>query len=158
MKEYILSIASAAVISAIMSIITPSKWSKYVGIVTGMTVVVCIGQPLLKLLNTDVFEGFQYEVSQSSKAGEDALFEQIQTELENRIEEDAELRLKTEFNADCDVEAQISINGDGKVEGVKSITIYGTRVDAVAFGRLHELYAPKEVRYGGAEKNSSKSE
>lgn len=38
MKAYIISIAVSTVISAVVTMITPEKWSKYVGIVTGLEI------------------------------------------------------------------------------------------------------------------------
>lgn len=149
MKAYIISIAAAAVISAAMSMITPAKWSKYVGIVTGMAVVICIAQPLLELMHTNVFEEIEYNTSQSEVSGNFLLTNEIEKELKKRIEEDAQLRLKNEFRVDCSVEADISVNGEGQITGVERMTVRGGNIDSAAVGRLREIYGVKDVKYGG---------
>jgi hypothetical protein len=82
MKAYIISIAVSTVISAVVTMITPEKWSKYVGIVTGLVVTVCIAQPIINLMHADVFEGFSYNVTANKSEGESVLYRQIKTELE----------------------------------------------------------------------------
>ena len=41
---------------------------------------------------------------------------------------------------------------NGEVSGVKSIYVYGDRIDAVIIGRLREMYGAEEVKYVGLEK------
>ena len=77
MKTYIISIAVSTVIAAVVNMITPEKWSKYVGIVTGLVVTVCIAQPVISLMHADVFEGFSYNSTQNSDEGEKVLYTQI---------------------------------------------------------------------------------
>lgn len=158
MKGYILSIAAAAVISAVMTMITPEKWSKYVGIITGLLVVVCIGQPLLKLVHSDMFEEIAYDTETHEDYGNEQLVNEIKGELCKRVEEDAKARLMKEFHADCEVKAEVSVNHNGQIEGINSLTIYGGNIDAAAIGRLREVYGAEEVRYGGDQKNLSEPE
>ncbi|MGM9936958.1 MAG: stage III sporulation protein AF [Candidatus Ornithomonoglobus sp.] len=158
MKAYIISIAAASVISAVVTILTPKGWTKYVGIVTGLVVVMCIGQPLLQLMRTDVFEDFKYETERTSENGSQMLMEEIKKELTERIEEDAEQRLKNEFGAECEVSAVVSVDSAGKISGIEEMTVIGGNIDNAAIGRLRDIYGVKKVNYGGAEKITSKQE
>lgn len=159
MKEYIISIAAAAVISAVVSIITPEKWSKYVGVVTGLVVVLCIAQPIFSLLDADVFSGIEFQSEKTSVDGTDMLRKEIVKELETRVETDAQSRIKTEFMMDCSVDADVSVNEKGEITGVNNITVYSKRrPDTAVMSRLKEVYGVKEVKYGGYNENSEKSE
>lgn len=158
MKAYIISIAVATVISAVVSMITPEKWSKYVSIVTGLVVTVCIAQPIISLVHADMFEGFSYKAEYSRSEGEKVLYSQIKEELEKRIADDAKQRLKTEFGKTCEAEAVVAMTENGEVAGVKTIFIYGDKIDAVAIGRLREVYGAEEVKYIGYKKTAQKSE
>lgn len=159
MKAYIISIAAAAVISAAVSIITPEKWTKYVGIVTGLVIVLCIAQPVLNLLRTNVFEGIEIDTQQMSTDGSSILFDEVRAELTARVEEDAAARLKTEFMLDCETEADIAVNEQGEITGVNSITVYSKRgLDTAAAARLKEVYGASEVKYGGYNKKTEKPE
>ncbi len=158
MKAYIISIAAASVISAVVTILTPKGWTKYVGIVTGLVVVMCIGQPLLQLMRTDVFEGFRYETEQTSENGTRMLMDEIKKELTERLEKDAEQKLKEEFGAECDVSAVVSVDSAGKICGIEEMTVTGGNIDNAAIGRLRDIYGVKKVNYGGTEKVASKQE
>lgn len=158
MKAYIISIAVATVISAVVSMITPEKWSKYVSVVTGLVVTVCIAQPIMSLVHADVFEEFTYSAARNRSEGEKVLYEKIKTELEKRIADDAKQRLKTEFGKTCEAQAGVTMTENGEVAGVKIINIYGDKIDAVAIGRLREVYGAEEVKYIGHKKTAQKSE
>lgn len=158
MKAYIISIAAAAVISALVSIISPAKWNKYIGIVTGLVVVMCIGQPLLKLMRTNVFERIEYNVQAQQTAGEDDFRKELKEELSRRLADDVKNRLRAEFGVDCSVSVSVSVDEDGKIAGVESMRISGGNIDTAAVGRLREVYGVKKVYYGGNEKITAKQE
>ena len=159
MKAYIISIAAAAVISAAVSIITPEKWTKYVGVVTGLVIVLCIAQPVLELLKTNVFEGIEVQTQELNTDGNGLLLNEVKEELAARVGEDAAARLKTEFMLDCEAEADIEVNENGEIAGVKSITVYSKRgLETAAAARLKEVYGAAEVKYGGYNKKAEKTE
>ena len=158
MKSYIISIAVSTVISAVVTMITPEKWSKYVSIVTGLVVTVCIAQPIISLMHADVFEGFSYNTSLTNTEGQKVLYKEIKAELEKRISEDVRTRLESEFGKCCTSQAEVKITQTGEVSGVKKIIVYGDKIDAVAIGRLRDVYGAEEVKYIGPEKTLKKSE
>lgn len=158
MKEYILSIAAAAVISALMNIITPKQWNKYVGIVTGLMVVVCIARPILGIMNADFFEEIQYSSNKNSVYGNRQLYLEVGKKLAERVTEDVEKRMLEEFGVQCSAEVTIQTNDGGQIEGIDSITVYGKNIDNIAVGRLREVYGAKEVQYDEHKKNTQKQE
>lgn len=158
MRVYIISIAAATIISAIISMLTPQRWEKYVGVVTGLAVTICIGQPIIRLIGSNSFEGTAFSTERHSTEGRLVFRNEVKKGLEERIESDAKARLKTEFAADCSVIAEAVVTDEGEVREIASIKISGDKIDAAAIGRLREIYGAAEVKYIGAEKTAKKSE
>ncbi len=158
MRQYIISIAVSAVVSTIVGIITPDKWRKYVHIVTGLVIVLCIASPVFSLLKSDIFEGFSYNDTVVSKDGEEMLRGELTKELSERIENDISERLKKENGINCSAEVKISVNDEGAIEGVDEIILYGDKMNGAVYSRLKEIYGTDEVIYGGAEKNTPEQE
>ena len=148
MRTYIISVAAAAVISAMVNMIAPERWSKYVGMATGLVVVMCIAQPVFSLFHEDVFEGFSYAAEYGAGAGEEMLREEVKRGLCERVEEDAAARLKSEFGRECRVEAEIAVNENAEITGVESMVIYGDGLDAAARARMREVYGVSDVTIG----------
>lgn len=157
-KSYILSVAVTAVISSIISMLSPAKWSKYVGMITGLAVVICIGQPVFSLLNEDLFKNIQLQTEVIQTNGNDILNQEIKKELAKKVEEDIIKRLKGEFALTVSVEADIAVNMAGEIEGIRKITVFGDKPDAAAVGRIRDIYGVREVVYGGNKKNIKKTE
>lgn len=151
MKGYIISIAAAAVISAVVNMIAPDKWAKYVGIATGLVIVMCIAAPLYDVIGgTDKFE-FTYESEVSEEMGSDMLRDEIKRELTERVENDAAERLKSEFGKNCTVKATVGVNEKREITGVSEIKVYGDKIDNIAAARLREVYGTEAVSYEGKE-------
>lgn len=157
MKSYIISVAAAAVISAVMNMLAPRGWAKYVGIVTGLAVAACIGTPILRLAGEDLFGGISLKTESAARDGAEILDEEIKKELAARVESDAKIRLKREFGADCEVEAVIVSDGRGVVKGIGELTVTGGHLDNAAFARLREVYGAERVNYAGYKKGNSEN-
>lgn len=157
-KSYILSVAVAAVVSSVISMLSPQKWSKYVGIITGLAVVICIGQPVFSLLDADLFENIEIQTEQTKTNGSNILNSEIKKELALKLEEDITKRLMEEFRLRVAVKAEIAVNIAGQIEGVDKITVFGDKPDAAAIGRIRDIYGAREIIYGGTEKNIKKTE
>lgn len=158
MKGYIISIAVSAIIAATVNMIAPEKWKKYIGLVTGLVVVLCIGRPIFELAGTDVFSGFSFESRELSDEGEERFRTEIRQGLEERLEEDIKARVEREFGRECDAEVTAGMNDAGQITGVDRIVIYGRGFDNAVCGRLREVYGAKEAVLGGSEKVSRKTE
>ncbi len=157
-KSYILSIALATVLGAVMNILTPDKWQKYVGVVTGLVVMLSIAGPIISLIGNDTLSGISYTAETTRTRGEYELYNKVKAELIKRINDDVAKRLKAEFGRTCTAKAEVEMTASGEVRGVETIHIYGDKIDAVAVGRLREVYGAKEVKYVGFEKAAQKSE
>ena len=75
----------------------------------------------------------------------------------NKINDDAKKRLKTEFNKNCEVKSEVAVTETGTVKGVLKMEISGDKPDAVAIGRIREVYGADEVNYVGVKKTAQKS-
>lgn len=146
MKGYIISIAAAAVISAVTAVTAPERWSKYVGIVTGLVITLCIGRPVLELMHTDVFEGLDYSFTPSVEYSDSEYRKKVISELETQVSDDVKARLDSEFGQDCEVETVLGVNPSGEITGVECISIYGGNIDSAAIGRLREVYGANYVK------------
>lgn len=158
MRQYIISIAVSAVVSAIVGIITPDKWGKYVRIITGLVIVLCIANPVFSLLRSNVFDGFSYSNTVTLSNGEEVIKRELISELSSRIENDISERIRTEYNRSNTAKVDISVNDEGAITGVNKIVLYGDSMTDAVYNRMKEVYGTNEVTYGGTGKNTSKSE
>lgn len=158
MRQYIISIAVSAVVSAIVGMIAPEKWGKYIRIITGLVIVLCIANPVLSLIDSDIFEGFRYNDTITLNNGEQLIKGELVSELSSRIENDISERIKSEYNQNNTAQVDISVDDQGAITGVRKIMLYGDNVSNQICKRMKEVYGTDEVRYGGTEKNTSKSE
>ena len=147
MKSYIITIIGAALLSATALIIAPDKWRGYVRLITGLVIISCIVSPMLSLIHSDIFDGFDTSFETAAESG-NIRRDIIRSELEKRINADIESRLKTEFGMNVRAECEIDITDDGTVEGVRLIRIYGGGLTDTARLRLCEVYGikPQEVQ------------
>ncbi len=149
MGEYIIGIVAATVIAAVISVLTPDKWDKYVGVVTGIVVTICIAKPIISLMNKDVPIDTYGREYKTVTEGEDVFAKEIKEEMQSRVAMDVKDRLKTEFGKDCVARVEVSVTVQGEVLGVDLITVRGDKIDAVAKSRLREIYGAREVKYAG---------
>ncbi len=149
MGAYIIGIVGATVIAAVISVLTPEKWDKYVGVVTGIVVTICIARPIIGLMDADVFGEFR-EIGNTSVTESTEIFaNEIKDELQSRIAMDVKERLKSEFGKDCVARVEVNVTRAGEVSGVDLISVRGDKIDAVAKSRLREIYGAREVKYAG---------
>lgn len=143
MRAYILTIIGATLLSAYASNLAPESWRKYVKIITGLVLIICILSPVRTLVRTDWFEDF--DISQISGVEGKTQTELISEELAERVEDDIEARLKNEFNIDVLASVKISVNDKGEITGVKEIRVRGAPLTPAAKNRLCEVYGTDEV-------------
>lgn len=159
MRAYIISVAGAAMFSAVINMLSPERWSKYIRVLTGLVVALSIGRPILGIIDKDVFSELQTESGSGAADEGTALFYAgLYEELESRIEGDIKERLADEFGADCGVEVGLSKAEDGRITGVRRITVSGGHLDNIAAARLREIYGAEEVIINGSEKLYQKPE
>lgn len=144
MKAYILTIIGATLLSAYASNLAPESWRKYVRIITGLVLIICILSPIKSLVSTDLFEDF--DITEFGEVEGKTQEEIVVSELGKRIEDDVAARLKKEFDLNVSAEVMISVNEAGEIEGVKEIRTSGDVLTNAAKSRLCEVYGVTEVK------------
>ena len=158
MHAYTISIAGAAVLGAVINMLSPDKWSKYISIVTGLVIAVSIGSPIISLFRSDVLSELSFNAAPSSTQGTDIFYRELKQEFERRIENDVKSRVASEFGMDVTAEAEAATDEKGQITGVKKITVYGGHPDNIVIGRLREVYGAAEVKTVADKKLSKKPE
>ncbi len=147
MREYIITIVGATLLSACAAMISPEKWRGYVQLITGLVIISCIISPLSSAIHSDIFKGFETDTSVSAE-GENLQAELVLAELKKRVDEDIEARMKKEFDLSVTARCEIRVNGEGEIEGVDNVRVSGDKLTDRARARLCEVYGlePYEVR------------
>lgn len=145
MRAYIISVASAAVLSAVINMLSPERWGKYIGVLTGLVVAAAIVRPVLSLVDGDILSDIQIKTDTAAEAGMDVFYSELRAEFEERVSGDIKERLLREFGTDCEVSVEARTADDGRILGIGSITVHGGHLDNAAAARLHDIYDAGEV-------------
>ena len=145
MKAYIISVAGAAVLSAVINMLSPERWGKYIGVLTGLVVAAAIVRPVLSIIDKDVLSDIQIETGTTAETGMDVFYSELRAELESRVSGDIKERLLREFGTDSEVSVAAATEKDGRISGIDRITIHGGHLDNAAAARLYDIYDAKEV-------------
>ena len=140
MTNYVTSIVAAAIFAGMASVLSPEKWRKYVGMITGIVIICIVISPIMKTNTVKIFDDFNSKISSAEiEDGEKIRIEMISTKLEEGINRDIEQRMKTEFDINVKATAEVGFNDEGKVTGVNAIKIKG-KLKPEAAKRLCEVY------------------
>lgn len=139
MKEYIITIIGATLLSTATAVLAPEKWRGYVKLITGLVIISCIISPAAAIFKSDIFDGFD-NIETSIQDSSYMQTELVTEELENRINEDIAARMLKEFGLNVTVQATICVNSEGEIEGVESVRIYGDKLTERARNRICEVY------------------
>lgn len=148
MGTYIIGMATATIMASIISFLTPERWNRYVSVVTGIVVTICIASPLIKLINIDI-SAFFPEIVSTAPIPNTVFAEEMKKEMESTLAMDVRSRLKNEFGRECVAKVEVEITDTGQIAGVKKIMVRGEKIDNVAKSRLREIYGASEVVYAG---------
>lgn len=143
MKEYVLSIIGAAVLSSFAAMLSPEKQRKYIGVITGLVIISCIVSPISKLIGTELFGGFEY-IEDYEKYTYDMQKEMIIEELNESIGKDVSKRLSEEYKINAAAEVSVSVNENNEIDGINEIRIGGVRLTTAQKARLCEVYGIRE--------------
>lgn len=142
MREYVLSIATMAVICSLSDIIIPKSWQRYVGLLTGALLLLTLIAPLAKfrgleirLPDTPDFPITDFNTKNS-----------IKERLEERISVDIQERISTEFKIKTNPRVTVNTDEDGAIAGVAEISLDIKSSPAVS-ARLCEIYAPEKITW-----------
>lgn len=145
MKQYLLTIIGATVLSAAAQILSPQTWQKYISFITGLVVIACIIAPVENLAHTKAFL-FDYTEKNIIK-NSISQQELVNEELSKRISNDIESRLLSEFNTVASARAVLQLDKDGKIEGVKEIHISGAPLNDRIIERLKDVYGTGKIYF-----------
>ena len=151
MKGYIISVAGAAVLSAVINMLSPERWGKYIGVLTGLVVAATIVRPALCLVENDIFSNMQIKTDAVTEAGMDGFYSELRAE-------DIKERLLREFGTDCEVRVEARTAKDGRISGIGRITVNGGHLDNAAAARLYDIYDAEEVTINDHKKVYKKTE
>lgn len=142
MREYIISVATAAIISALSEVLIPKNWQKYAGLLTGALLLLTLIKPLMTFRGIDLPE---FTVPEITYAEYDTSSE-VKDALETNIEGDIKERLKAEFKTVANADVQVSTDEDDNITGVLEIALDITESPKIS-ARLYEIYAPEKIRW-----------
>ncbi len=146
MADYISSIICAGILSGAASLLSPEKWRKYVGVITGLIVICAVIAPLSDVRVEDIFSSISESNTESvTEEGEELRMDMVEEELQKRVEEDVEKRLNDEFGISAEAHVEIGVDDEGKITGVKKIEVSGERLTEAAKKRLCEVYGIEEA-------------
>ncbi len=142
MREYILSVATAAIISALSEVLIPKNWQKYAGLLTGALLLLTLIKPLMTFRGIDLPE---FTVPNISYTEYDTSSE-VKKSLEANIEGDIKERLKAEFKTVANADVRVSTDEDDNITGVLEIALDIKESPKIS-ARLMEIYAPEKIRW-----------
>lgn len=137
MREYIISIAGAALLSGVAKILSPAGWDKYVRIISGLVIISVIAAPVGNIAKINIFSNFSIE---NSEIDEGIQIRTIKDELQKRVENDIEERVRNEFFEEAEAEAVIGVNENNEITGVLEIIVYTKADEQGLKKRLCEIY------------------
>jgi len=159
MKQYIITIIGATILSAIGSILTPDTMRKYVNVITGFIIISVIVAPLASLRGIDLFAGVE-ETGAVQTEYETVYINSVADVIRKRIEGDIKQRLHEELGVDAQVSAEIVVEKNN-IKEISQISIWGVGTQKEAAKLLMKTYMVKEVVIDGQKftaQNSQKQE
>ncbi len=118
MKEYIITVATAAVVAAIADILAPGEWSKYIRVIVGFLILSVLIAPIAKFRGTEILSPTgTYNIS------DEPLKDKVSQQLRENVEKDIEERILEEFDIRVKASVQIDIDEEHNIRGVEAIEI-----------------------------------
>ncbi len=140
MKEYIITVATAAVIASLADIMAPKEWSKYIRIIVGFLIMSILIAPTAKFRGAEILsETPTYKIS------DEPLKDSISEKLRENIEKDIEERVLSEFGIDIKARVNIDIDSEHNIRGVKAIQISTWKNPKGMEDRLRDIYGCDKI-------------
>lgn len=144
MKNYILGIATATILSVASEIILPERMKKYISLITGAILLISLLNPVLKFRRNEISFDEDISFDYNKYDTNEILYEEFKT----RVKKDIENRIKSEFNIEITAEIEPQMNKENIV-GVKRITL-ASQYNAEIKERLTFVYGCHDIKfYGG---------
>jgi len=144
MKAYMMTVIGSAVLCAVVLIMSPEKWKKYIKVVTGMMIMSVIISPVAELRGMDLFMDYEF----SDEVDVNLQKKTVKAELEKRIEEDIKLRISDEFGITVSPEVTVGVNENFEITGVEEIKLWTETGREKIRRRLEEVYSPQKILFG----------
>lgn len=140
MKEYIITVAVAAICAGVADILAPKEWSKYIRVIIGFLILSVIVAPVVKFKDGGIlsYTG-TYNIS------DEPLKDKVSEELKVNIEKDIEERLKSEFGIDAEAIVEIEIDENHNIKGVEAIEIKTWKNPDGMLDRLKNIYGCEKI-------------
>lgn len=140
MNEYIMTVATAAVIAAIVDLLSPKEWNKYIRIVIGFLILAIMFAPIATFQDSYIFSPTaSYDIDEAP------FYDGIYKELKKNIEADISARLLEEFSVEATVNVDIDVDEDYNIRGVRVIQITAVKNPKGMIERLREVYGCDKI-------------
>ena len=140
MKEYIITVAAAALVAALTDILSPEEWGKYIKIVVGFLILSIVLTPVAKLKNAELALPYY-----DSEITDEPIRDKVTAQCEQNIADDIEERVKKEFGIECAAAVKLDLDENRNITGVKSILISVHKNPPKMVERIREIYGCSKV-------------
>ena len=140
MKEYIITVATAAICAGITDILAPKEWSKYIRVMIGFLILSVILAPVVKFKDSQIISDTKtYNISDKP------LKDKVSDELKVNVERDIEERLEAEFGLKAEALVDIDIDENHNIKGVEAIEIRTWKNPDGMVDRLKDIYGCEKI-------------
>lgn len=147
MKTYLITLTSAVVLASVTDIMLPNNSKKYVSLITGAMILICLISPLTKISNTSLPSLTIPRQEYIDYSLDDILV----TEFKNNVEKDISDRLFSEFGISAKVNVGVKIS-NGNISGVDRITIFSEQNSDIQ-ERLSFIYGCNLIEFSDGGEN-----
>lgn len=142
MKEYIITVAAAAIAAALADILAPKKWSGYIRLVIGFLILSVMLAPVAKFKDVEIFSSSpDYDIS------DEALKDKVSEELRKNVEKDIEERISDEFGVEAEATVEIEVDDEHNIKGVRAIKIKTWKKPDGLEERLKDVYGCNRIEF-----------
>ena len=140
MKEYIITVAVAAICAALSDILAPNEWSKYIRVMIGFLILSVIIAPVAKFKDVEIFSDTgTYNIS------DEPLKNKISETLKENIEKDIEDRISDEFGIEAKARVKLLFDENNNVKDVQAIEIKTWKNPDGMIERLQNVYGCEAI-------------
>lgn len=142
MKEYIITVAAAAIVAAFADVLAPKKWSGYIRIVIGFLILSVLLAPVAKFKDVEIFSSTpDYDISDAP------LKDRVSEELRKNVEKDIEERILDEFGVEAEATVEIDVDEEHNIKGVRAIRIKTWKNPDGLEERLKDVYGCNRIEF-----------
>lgn len=140
MKEYIITVAVAAITAAIADILAPKEWSKYLKVIIGFLILSVILAPVARFKDVKLISPTgTYNIS------DEPLKDKVSEQLRQNIKKDIEERLLEEFGVEAKAVVEIDVDENRDIKGVRAIEIRTWENPDGMIERLKNIYGCDKI-------------